>query len=92
VIKPAAPINSPTAKLPLCELIAANVEKTSGLPFPNAKNVTPAILSLIPNIDAMVDRLMQKKSLAAMPMVVNRRASQRAKIVKATQCSLSRLQ
>jgi hypothetical protein len=69
VMNPAAPKSSPTARLPLLVLIAANVEKTSGLPFPNAKNVTPAMLSLIPRIPAIVLRSIQKKSLAAMPMV-----------------------
>ena len=92
VMNPAAPINSPTAKLPLCELIAAKVEKTSGLPFPNARNVTPAMLSLIPNIDAMVLRLMQKKSEAAMPIVVKSRASHSESMIKATGCALGRLQ
>jgi hypothetical protein len=64
--------------------IAANVEKTSGLPFPNAKNVTPAMLSLMPSELAIVLRLMQKKSLAAMPIVLNRRASHKTKMTKAT--------
>jgi len=44
VMKPAAPMSSPMAKLPLCEDMAANVENTSGLPFPKAKKVTPAML------------------------------------------------
>lgn len=91
VMKPAAPISSPTAKLPLCVLIAANVEKTSGLPLPNAKKVTPAMLSLIPRIFAIVLKFIQKKSLAAMPIVLNRRPSHNTRIVKAiglTWCSL----
>jgi hypothetical protein len=58
VMNPAAPINSPTARLPLWEFIAAKVEKTSGLPFPNANNVTPAMLSLMPSNDAIAERFM----------------------------------
>jgi hypothetical protein len=92
VINTAAPINSPTARLPLCELIAANVEKTSGLPFPNARKVTPAMLSLIPRIDAMVLRLGQKNSEAAMPIVENNSASHSERIMKATGCAFGRLQ
>jgi hypothetical protein len=80
------------AKLPLCEFIAANVEKTSGLPFPNARKVTPAMLSLIPSIDAIVLRLMQKKSEAAMPMVVKHSPSHKESIMKASGCAFSRLQ
>jgi hypothetical protein len=72
--------------------MAAKVEKTSGLPFPNARNVTPAMLSLMPSIDAIVLRLMQKKSEAAMPIVVNSNPSHRDSIMKATGCALSRLQ
>ena len=83
VMKPAAPISSPIAKLPLCVLIAAKVENTSGLPFPNASNVTPAMLSPIPSIVAIVLRLTQKKSLAAIPIVLKRSPIQRTKIVKA---------
>lgn len=83
VMKLAAPISSPTAKLPLCECMAANVEKTSGLPFPKAKKVTPAILSLIPRLVEIVLRLGEKKSLAAIPMVMNSTLNQRAKIMKA---------
>jgi hypothetical protein len=44
------------------------VEKTSGLPFPKAKNVTPAVDSLNPSTEAMVDRFGQKKSEAQIPM------------------------
>ena len=83
VIKPAAPMSSPTARLPLCVLIAANVEKTSGLPFPKAKKVTPAMLSLIPKILAIVLKFIQKKSLAAMPIVLNSRPSHKTRMVKA---------
>ena len=71
VMKQAAPISSPTARLPLFDPMAANVEKTSGLPLPKAKKVTPVRLSLIPRMLAMVPRLMQRKSLAAMPIVLN---------------------
>jgi hypothetical protein len=62
-MNPAAPTSSPTAKLPLFEFIAAKVEKTSGLPFPNAKNVTPAMLSLMPKIDAIVERFIPETLL-----------------------------
>jgi hypothetical protein len=92
VINTAAPINSPTARLPLCELIAANVEKTSGLPFPNARKVTPAMLSLIPRIDAIVLRLGQKNSEAAIPIVENKSASHSERIIKAPGCAFGRLQ
>ena len=84
VMKPAAPNNSPMARLLLFVLKAAKVEKTSGLPFPKARKVTPAMLSLIPRIVAIVLRLMQKKSLAAMPMVLNRRPSHETRMRKAT--------
>ena len=83
VMKPAAPNNSPTARLPLFVLIAANVEKTSGLPFPKARKVTPAMLSLKPSMVAMVLRLMQKKSLAAMPIVEKSSASHEIKMMNA---------
>jgi hypothetical protein len=68
-------------------LIAAKVEKTSGLPLPNARNVTPAMLSLIPRILAIVLRFIQKKSLAAMPIVLKSNASHITRIVKATGCA-----
>lgn len=92
VMKPAAPINSPTARLPLCDFIAAKVEKTSGLPFPKARKVTPAMLSLIPNMLAMVLRFMQKKSLAAIPIVLNRRPSHKTRIMKAIGLAVCSLQ
>lgn len=92
VIKPAAPMSSPTARLPLCVLIAANVENTSGLPFPKAKKVTPAMLSLIPKILAIVLKFIQKKSLAAMPIVLNRRPSHITRIAKAIGLTWCRLQ
>jgi hypothetical protein len=84
VMKHAAPINSPIARLAELVLKAANVEKTSGLPFPKARKVTPAMLSLMPRRLAMVLRLTQKKSLAAMPMVLKSSASHSTRITKAT--------
>ncbi|KAL8795721.1 MAG: hypothetical protein Q9195_001772 [Heterodermia aff. obscurata] len=92
VMNPAAPISSPIAKLPLCDFIAAKVEKTSGLPFPKAKNVTPAMLSLIPRMLAIVLRFIQKKSLAAIPIVLKSRPSQTTRITKATGFALGSLQ
>jgi hypothetical protein len=92
VMKLAAPISSPTAKLPLFVLIAANVENTSGLPLPKAKNVTPARLSLRPNNCDIVLRLMQKKSLAAMPIVLKSRHSQSIMMPKATGLARCRVQ
>ena len=71
------------ARLLLFVLKAAKVEKTSGLPFPKARKVTPAMLSLIPRIVAIVLRLMQKKSLAAIPMVLKRRPSHETRMRKA---------
>jgi hypothetical protein len=64
--------------------MAANVENTSGLPFPNARNVTPARLSLIPRMLAIVLRLMQRKSEAAIPIVLNRRPIHITSITNAT--------
>jgi len=92
VMKPAAPNNSPTAKLPLSVLMAAKVLNTSGLPFPNARNVTPAMLSLIPSILAIVLRFIQKKSLAAMPMVENSRPSHETRMMKLTGLACGNLQ
>lgn len=92
VMNPAAPINSPIAKLPLCVFIAAKVEKTSGLPLPKARKVTPAMLSLIPKMLEIVLRLMQKKSLAAIPIVLNSRPSHNIKITNATGLAPSNLQ
>ena len=92
VMNPAAPMSSPTARLPLLVFIAANVEKTSGLPFPKAKKVTPAMLSLIPKILAIVLRFMQKKSLAAIPIVLKRRPSHTVKRTKAKGRALCSLQ
>jgi len=84
VMKPAAPISSPTARLPLLLFIAAKVEKTSGLPLPKARKVTPVKLSLMPKIAAMVLRLTHRKSDAATPIVLNSRALHITMIVKAT--------
>ena len=92
VMNPAAPMSSPTARLPLFVFIAAKVEKTSGLPFPKARNVTPAILSLIPKMLAIVLRFMQKKSLAAMPIVLKSRPSHVIKSIKAKGRALCNLQ
>jgi hypothetical protein len=83
-MKPAAPNSSPTAKEPLLAPMAANVEKTSGLPLPKATKVTPATFSLRPNIAEMDSRFSQKKSLAAMPMVEKSRPSHDIRIVNAT--------
>jgi len=92
VMKLAAPISSPTARLPLLVLMAAKVEKMSGLPLPKAKNVTPARLSLMPSSFAIVLRLTEKKSLAAIPMVLKSNPSHNAIIPKATGCAPDRAQ
>jgi hypothetical protein len=92
VMKLAAPINSPIARLPLFDRIAAKVEKTSGLPFPNARNVTPVRLSLNPKTLASVLRSIHKKSLAAIPMVLNRSDSQRINIINASAFASGRAQ
>jgi hypothetical protein len=49
-------------------LSAENVEKTSGLPLPKARKVTPAVDSFRPRYAAIVERFGQKKSDAEMPM------------------------
>ena len=92
VMKQAAPISSPIARLAEFVLIAANVENTSGLPFPKARNVTPAMLSLMPNALAIVLKLTQKKSLAAMPMVLNNKASHSTSMMNATGCACGKRQ
>jgi hypothetical protein len=92
VMKVAAPINSPIAKLPLFDRIAAKVEKTSGLPFPNARKVTPVRLSLNPRILASVLKSMHRKSLAAMPIVLKSSDSQRTMITNANGLALGRAQ
>jgi hypothetical protein len=76
VMKKAAPMSSPMAKLPEPTLMAANVEKRSGDPFPSARKVTPAMDSDIRNVFANVARFGQKKSLAAIPMALNRKPNQ----------------
>lgn len=70
----AAPMSSPIAKLNVPLLSAENVEKTSGLPFPNARNVTPAVDSFSPRYAAIVARFGQKKSEADIPMKEKRKA------------------
>lgn len=92
VMKPAAPMSSPTARLPLFVFMAAKVEKTSGLPLPKARKVTPAMLSLMPRRPDMVLRLTQKKSLAAMPMVEKSRASHATRMAKPTGFACGRRQ
>ena len=80
-MKPAAPISSDRARPPLFIVMATKVEKISGLPFPKAKMVTPARLSLSPSTCAMDRRFGVKKSDAAVPMVVKRMASHATKPV-----------
>jgi hypothetical protein len=92
VMNPAAPTSSPTARLAEFEFIAAKVEKTSGLPFPNARNVTPAMLSLMPSNFEIVLRLTQKKSLAAIPIVLKRSDSHSTSIINAKGCACGRRQ
>jgi hypothetical protein len=83
-LKLAAPISSPTAKPNVPPRRAAKVLKTSGLPLPNAKNVTPAVLSLNPRTEAIVDKFGQKKSEAVMPMNENRKMRIRRRAVRAS--------
>ncbi|KAH3688970.1 hypothetical protein WICPIJ_000029 [Wickerhamomyces pijperi] len=71
VMNIAAPTSSPMAKLGESIFIASKVEKTSGLPLPNANNVTPAKLSLILKIFAKVSKLGHRNSDAVIPNVVN---------------------
>lgn len=71
----AAPRSSPIASPPELVRIAEKVAKTSGLPFPNARNVTPATFSSRPSIRESVPRLGQKKSEALMPRVLKRKRS-----------------
>lgn len=77
VMNVAAPISSPTANPSVPSRTATNVEKTSGEPFPNARSVTPAVVSLRPRYADSVARLGQKKSLAVMEMEEKRRARMR---------------
>jgi hypothetical protein len=78
-MKDAAPTSSPIARLPDPARIAERVENKSGLPFPKARKVTPAMLSPRPKTSAMVARFGMKKSEAAMPIKENRNASQRVR-------------
>lgn len=71
VMKNAAPMSSPIARLPLPTLMAANVEKRSGDPFPRARKVTPAMDWDILSAWDRVARFGQKKSLAAIPIALN---------------------
>ena len=74
-MKDAAPKSSPMAKLPAFVRRAENVAKTSGLPLPNARKVTPATCSSRLRSCAIVAKLGQKKSEALMPRVENRKPS-----------------
>ena len=76
VTKDAAPRSSPMANPPEFDLIAENVAKTSGLPFPKARKVTPATFSSSPRICESVPRFGQKKSEALIPRVEKRNTSQ----------------
>ena len=92
VMKLAAPSSSPMARLPLFDRMAAKVENTSGLPFPNARKVTPVRLSLKPRTLAKVLRSIQRKSLAAMPMVLKRSDSHRTMTMKASGLAFAAVQ
>lgn len=70
-------MSSPIARLNVPPFRAEKVLNTSGLPFPNARKVTPAVLSFKPSTVAMVDRFGQKKSEAEIPMKENRKARMR---------------
>ena len=61
---------------------AEKVLKTSGLPLPKARKVTPAVDSLNPRYDAIVDRFGQKKSDAEIPMKENKKTSMRMSPVR----------
>lgn len=78
----AAPRSSPMARLPESARMAENVEKTSGLPFPKARNVTPATFSSNPRSCAIVARFGVKKSEALIPRVEKRKISQTMRAVK----------
>lgn len=78
-MKDAAPRSSPIAKLPELVRRAENVAKTSGLPFPNARKVTPATFSSRFNNCAMVAKFGQKKSEALIPRVENRKTSHKSR-------------
>ena len=64
--------------------MAENVANTSGLPFPNARKVTPATFSSRPRICERVPRFGQKKSEALIPSVLNMNSSQRTRPAKTT--------
>jgi hypothetical protein len=83
-MKEAAPISSPMASEPDPDLIAPKVEKTSGLPLPNARKVTPAVLSLKPKRAANVLKFGQKKSLATIPTQEKRKSIQTMMVKSAT--------
>ena len=76
-IKDAAPSSSPIAKLPEFARMAEKVAKTSGLAFPKARRVTPAMSSFNPRNWAIAARFGVKKSEADIPRVEKRNASQR---------------
>ena len=65
------------ARLPESARMAEKVPKTSGLAFPNARNVAPATFSSSPRNWAIVARLGVKKSDADMPRVEKRKKSHR---------------
>src|SRR6266403_1880322 len=67
-MKDAAPKSSPMAKLPAFARRAANVAKTSGLPFPNARKVTPATFSSRLRSCEIVAKLGQKKTERGRPL------------------------
>lgn len=81
-MKDAAPSNSPIAKLPDSARMAEYVEKTSGLPFPKARKVTPATFSSRPNSWAKVARFGVKKSDALIPKVENKKRSHMSRPTK----------
>jgi hypothetical protein len=72
--------------------MAAKVENTSGLPLPKARKVTPVKLSLIPKMFAIVLKFIQRKSEAAMPMVLKRRLIHNTSMANATGFALVRVQ
>lgn len=74
-MKDAAPRSSPMARLPELARMAEKVENTSGLPFPNARKVTPATFSSRPRNWAREARLGVKKSEALIPRVEKRNTS-----------------
>lgn len=75
VMKHAAPTSSPYARPVLPDDIAAKDEKLSGAPFSRTSKVTPAKVSLMRRLSAIEPKFTEKKSPAAMPIVVNKIAS-----------------